>query len=207
MAATRHTSIVNLDHIGTAVRDLKAARTFYGAALGAIGMKINMDVGTAFGMGSRTQKIFWLGRDPKASGSGHYAFRVDSPDEVDAFHAAALLRGGTRRSRQIAGPLTLSLSPLARGEGKRLRWCTPLSFSPSRPVSSPVSPPSPSPFSSLFLRAGTTRPWRRRVLRGSRSVFRGGCSSRGVRGPRRACGGAGREPRGCRPGGPPGRWS
>ena len=94
MAASRHTTIVNLDHIGAGVRDLKAARAFYGAALGAIGMKINMDVGSAFGMGSRTQKIFWLGRDPKASGSGHYAFRVDSPDEVDAFHAAALTAGG-----------------------------------------------------------------------------------------------------------------
>ena len=77
MPASRHTRIVNFDHIGTSVRDLKAARAFYGAALGAIGMKINMDVGTAFGMGSRTQKIFWLGRDPKASGGGHYAFRVD----------------------------------------------------------------------------------------------------------------------------------
>jgi catechol 2,3-dioxygenase-like lactoylglutathione lyase family enzyme len=94
MAANRHTSIVNLDHIGAAVRDLKAARTFYGAALGAIGMKINMDVGTAFGMGSRTQKIFWLGRDPKASGSGHYAFRVDHRREVDAFYDAAMASGG-----------------------------------------------------------------------------------------------------------------
>ena len=94
MAASRHTSIVNHDHIGAAVRDLKAARHFYGAALGAIGMKINMDVGTAFGMGSRTQKIFWLGRDPKAAGGGHYAFRVDHPAEVDAFHAAAMAAGG-----------------------------------------------------------------------------------------------------------------
>jgi catechol 2,3-dioxygenase-like lactoylglutathione lyase family enzyme len=94
MPATRHTRIVNLDHISGAVRDLKAARAFYGAALGAIGMKINMDVGTAFGMGSRTEKIFWLGRDPKASGGGHYAFRVDHPAEVDAFHAAAVAAGG-----------------------------------------------------------------------------------------------------------------
>ena len=57
---------------------------FYGAALGAIGMKINMDVGSAFG----------LGRDRKAGGGGHYAFRVDHREEVDAFHAAALAAGG-----------------------------------------------------------------------------------------------------------------
>ena len=55
MAAARHTPIVTLDHIGVSVRDLRAARRFYGAALGALGMKINMDVGSAFGMGSRTQ--------------------------------------------------------------------------------------------------------------------------------------------------------
>jgi catechol 2,3-dioxygenase-like lactoylglutathione lyase family enzyme len=94
MPASRHTSIVNLDHIGAGVRDLEAARTFYGAALGAIGMKINMDLGTAFGMGSRTQKIFWLGKDAKAAGGGHYAFRVDHPGEVDAFYAAAMAAGG-----------------------------------------------------------------------------------------------------------------
>ena len=94
MPASRHTSIVNLDHIGGTVRDLAAARTFYGAALGAIGMKINMDVGAAFGMGSRTQKIFWMSRDRRASGGAHYAFRVDHRAEVDAFHAAALAAGG-----------------------------------------------------------------------------------------------------------------
>ena len=94
MAAARHTRIVNLDHMGLGVRDLKAARKFYEAALGAIGMKINMDVGTAFGMGSQKEKIFWLEKDPKAGGGGHYAFRVEHPEEVDAFHAAAMSAGG-----------------------------------------------------------------------------------------------------------------
>jgi catechol 2,3-dioxygenase-like lactoylglutathione lyase family enzyme len=94
MAAARHTPIVTLDHIGVSVRDLKAARRFYDAALGALGMKVNMDVGSAFGMGSRTQKIFWLQRDAKASGGGHYAFAVAHREEVDAFHAAALAAGG-----------------------------------------------------------------------------------------------------------------
>jgi catechol 2,3-dioxygenase-like lactoylglutathione lyase family enzyme len=94
MATTPHTKIVALDHISCAVRDLKAARRFYGAALGAIGMKINMDVSSAFGMGSRDEKVFWLARDKEASGSGHYAFRVDHRGEVDAFYDAALAAGG-----------------------------------------------------------------------------------------------------------------
>ena len=94
MAASRRTRIVGFDHMGIGVRDLKAARKFYTAALGALGMKINMDVGEAFGIGSRTQKIFWLGRDRSAGGGNHIAFRVDHPEEVDAFHAAALAAGG-----------------------------------------------------------------------------------------------------------------
>lgn len=94
MATPPHTKIVALDHISCAVRDLKAARKFYGAALGAIGMKINLDVSSAFGMGSRHEKVFWLVRDKDASGSGHYAFRVDHRDEVDAFYEAAMAAGG-----------------------------------------------------------------------------------------------------------------
>jgi catechol 2,3-dioxygenase-like lactoylglutathione lyase family enzyme len=94
MPTTPHTKIVALDHISCVVRDLKAARAFYGAALGAIGMKINMEVPSAFGMGSAKEKIFWLSRDRKASGGGHYAFRVEHREEVDAFHAAALAAGG-----------------------------------------------------------------------------------------------------------------
>ncbi|HXU64793.1 MAG TPA: VOC family protein [Polyangia bacterium] len=88
------TKIVGLDHISAPVKDLKAARKFYGAALGAIGMTINMDVGEAFGMGSKDQKIFWLARDKKAGGGGHYAFQVDNPEEVDAFYEAAIDAGG-----------------------------------------------------------------------------------------------------------------
>jgi catechol 2,3-dioxygenase-like lactoylglutathione lyase family enzyme len=88
------TKIVALDHISCPVRDLKTARKFYGAALGAIGMKINMDVSSAFGMGSRDQNVFWLARDRRASGGAHYAFRVDHREEVDAFYGAAMGAGG-----------------------------------------------------------------------------------------------------------------
>jgi catechol 2,3-dioxygenase-like lactoylglutathione lyase family enzyme len=91
---TKRTKTVGLDHISAPVRDLKAARKFYGAAMGAVGMKINMDVGEAFGMGSGDQKIFWITRDKKAGGGAHYAFRVDHAEEVDAFYEAAMGAGG-----------------------------------------------------------------------------------------------------------------
>jgi len=94
MAKARRTRITALDHISAPVRDIDVARAFYTAALGAIGMTINMDVSSAFGMGSGDQKIFWLTRHDKSAGGGHYAFRVDHREEVDAFHAAALEAGG-----------------------------------------------------------------------------------------------------------------
>ncbi|HEX4459038.1 MAG TPA: VOC family protein [Polyangia bacterium] len=85
---------VELDHISMGVRGLATARRFYEAALGAIGMRVNMDVGSACGMGSGDEKIFWLARDRKAAGGGHYAFRVPTRGAVDAFYRAALAAGG-----------------------------------------------------------------------------------------------------------------
>ncbi|MGZ3424525.1 MAG: VOC family protein [Polyangiales bacterium] len=86
---------VELDHISVNVRRFAKARKFYEAALGAIGMTINMDVGEAFGMGANGEKIFWIARDKNASGGGHYALRVEKRSLVRAFHAAALEAGGT----------------------------------------------------------------------------------------------------------------
>jgi catechol 2,3-dioxygenase-like lactoylglutathione lyase family enzyme len=86
---------VALDHVSLPVRRLAAARKFYGAALGAIGMKINLDVGSAFGMGSKKEKIFWISQKRSATGGAHHAFRVGSRGDVDAFHRAGLEAGGT----------------------------------------------------------------------------------------------------------------
>jgi catechol 2,3-dioxygenase-like lactoylglutathione lyase family enzyme len=90
----KRTKIVALDHLSLPVRGLKAARKFYEAALGAIGMKINMDVDGAFGMGSKNEKILWISQDRKAAGGAHVALRVENREEVDAFHEAALAAGG-----------------------------------------------------------------------------------------------------------------
>jgi catechol 2,3-dioxygenase-like lactoylglutathione lyase family enzyme len=91
--------IVNLDHISVPVRGLAAARRFYEAALGPLGMRVNMEAGSAFGMGSQDQKIFWLVRDRKAGGGGHIAFRVGDRAAVDAFYEAAIAAGGTDHGR------------------------------------------------------------------------------------------------------------
>jgi catechol 2,3-dioxygenase-like lactoylglutathione lyase family enzyme len=91
----KRTRIVVLDHISVNVRRFKRAREFYRAALGAVGMKINLEFASSLGLGSQKEKIFWLIRDLGASGGGHYAFRVRHREEVNAFHAAALAAGGT----------------------------------------------------------------------------------------------------------------
>jgi catechol 2,3-dioxygenase-like lactoylglutathione lyase family enzyme len=88
------TAIVSLDHLTVPVKDLKAARAFYQAALRPLGMRINLDFTSAFGMGSKKENIFWLAQDRQAAGRGHYALRVENPEEVDAFHAAAMRAGG-----------------------------------------------------------------------------------------------------------------
>jgi hypothetical protein len=56
-------------------------------------VKINLDFTSTFGMRSKSENIFWLARDPQASGDGYYAFRVRHREAVDAFHAAALAAG------------------------------------------------------------------------------------------------------------------
>ena len=86
---------VALDHVSLPVKRLKAARKFYEEALGAIGMRVNMDVGSAFGMGSKKEKIFWITQQRAAGGGAHYAFRVASRALVNAFHRAGLEAGGT----------------------------------------------------------------------------------------------------------------
>ena len=84
---------VELDHLSVPVRRYHEARKLYEAALGAIGMRVNMDVGDACGMGANGEKILWLVRDRRASGGEHYALRVGRRELVDAFHAAAIEAG------------------------------------------------------------------------------------------------------------------
>ncbi|MBN9167471.1 MAG: VOC family protein [Myxococcales bacterium] len=86
---------VELDHISVPVRRFREARRFYEAALGAIGMTVNMEFDDACGLGANGEKIFWLVRDRKASGGGHYALRVARREQVQAFYDAAIDAGGT----------------------------------------------------------------------------------------------------------------
>jgi len=91
-----------IDHMGIAVTDLDRSRRFYEAALGPLGMSVQMEVGgdktesggTALGFGEPGEKIFWIADGEKVGEGTHVAFKVERRDQVDAFHVEGLKAGG-----------------------------------------------------------------------------------------------------------------
>ena len=91
-----------IDHVGIAVTELDRSRTFYEAALGPLGMSVQMEVGgdktesggSALGFGIPGEKIFWIADGEKVGEGTHVAFKADSRDQVDAFHSEGLKAGG-----------------------------------------------------------------------------------------------------------------
>ena len=91
-----------IDHVGIAVTELDRSRTFYEAALGPLGISVQMEVGgdktesggSALGFGVPGEKIFWIADGEKVGEGTHVAFKADSRDQVDAFHSEGLKAGG-----------------------------------------------------------------------------------------------------------------
>jgi len=88
-----------LHHISLGVRDLQRAGQFYDAALGALGYRRVFEDDTAIGYGIEDDKdllCLKLRDDATPPGAGfHLAFTATSPAAVDAFHAGAMLAGGS----------------------------------------------------------------------------------------------------------------
>lgn len=91
-----------IDHMGIAVSDIAKSRAFYDAALGALGMTVNMEIGpdqtesagTALGYGGPGEQFFWIADNERPGEGTHVAFHAGSRAEVDAFHAAGMKAGG-----------------------------------------------------------------------------------------------------------------
>jgi len=89
-----------IDHVSIAVRDIRAAESFYTALLAPLGLsKLREWPDAAIGYGKKYPE-FWINRRsemiPVAQDSGvHICLRAESTGAVDAFHAAALASGGT----------------------------------------------------------------------------------------------------------------
>jgi catechol 2,3-dioxygenase-like lactoylglutathione lyase family enzyme len=88
-----------IDHTGIGVADVARSAKFYDAALGALGLRRVMqlpDNDGADGIGYGVDyPIFWIDRFHPHGMRNHTAFTAKSRAQVNAFHAAALMAGGT----------------------------------------------------------------------------------------------------------------
>jgi len=82
-----------IDHVSVRVSDFQNALAFYRAALAPLGYEVLMEYPGAAGLGEKGKPDFWLMQTPGPINPTHVAFHA-SRDVVDAFHAAALARGG-----------------------------------------------------------------------------------------------------------------
>jgi catechol 2,3-dioxygenase-like lactoylglutathione lyase family enzyme len=95
-----------IDHAGIEVSDWEKSKTFYDAAMAAIGAKLLMTVpkeytgGANVGGYGRSKPDFWLHESRNIGPGRHYAFRARNRAEVDAFYEAAMAAGG----RDNGGP-------------------------------------------------------------------------------------------------------
>lgn len=87
-----------IDHVSIAVRSLAESAAFYDAVLAPLGLVRLVERERTIGFGKKYPE-FWLnarpGMAPVAEDTGcHICLRAPSKEAVDAFHAAALARGG-----------------------------------------------------------------------------------------------------------------
>ena len=84
-----------IDHVKLFAGDPVASRAFYEQALAPLGYRVMIEPAPGVvGMGS-TRPDFWIAPADARPTRCHLSFRVDSEQEVAAFHAAALAAGGT----------------------------------------------------------------------------------------------------------------
>ena len=84
-----------LDHVGLDVSDYEASKAFYEPALAPLGIALMMEPIERIGGFGAEFPFFWIGQRERGPDSGtHVAFRTESRETVDAFHAAGLAAGG-----------------------------------------------------------------------------------------------------------------
>jgi catechol 2,3-dioxygenase-like lactoylglutathione lyase family enzyme len=89
---------IPIDHVKLPVADLEASRRFYSSALEPFGYRLvyssDRSLGFGVGDGGEEDEPFALELGDAPSIRSHVAFTAASPEQVDAFHAAALAAGG-----------------------------------------------------------------------------------------------------------------
>jgi catechol 2,3-dioxygenase-like lactoylglutathione lyase family enzyme len=87
-------------HVTVGTNDIVRAERFYDAVMEVLGHPVLFKTPDALAYGEPAGEKFFVltpfdRKEARAGNGVHAAFRVDSRDLVDAFHAAALANGGT----------------------------------------------------------------------------------------------------------------
>lgn len=82
------------DHVHIRVRDIDASRSFYAAALGAVGLSITAERMTADGDRWFSADELFVSDDGEPTSGLHLAFQTRDRETVDRFYEAALAAGG-----------------------------------------------------------------------------------------------------------------
>jgi catechol 2,3-dioxygenase-like lactoylglutathione lyase family enzyme len=89
---------VPVDHVKLPVSDLEATRAFYSEALAPLGYRLVYEgpesLGFGRGDGGEDDEPFAVERAAGVGAPAHVAFTAQRPEQVDAFHAAAVAAGG-----------------------------------------------------------------------------------------------------------------
>ena len=92
-----------IDHIGLDVTNIARSKAFYAAALAPLGYRVvaeETDGGSTVVMFGVEGPEFVIADKDRPGEANHVAFRADTRDQVDNFHAAAVAAGG----RDNGGP-------------------------------------------------------------------------------------------------------
>ncbi|MGB1257158.1 MAG: VOC family protein [Thiolinea sp.] len=85
-----------IDHIGLAVSNYEASKSFYTACLKPLNIELLVELENedwaGFGRGDKAE--FWFGWDETVQHPMHIAFHAENRAQVDAFYQAALAAGG-----------------------------------------------------------------------------------------------------------------
>jgi catechol 2,3-dioxygenase-like lactoylglutathione lyase family enzyme len=87
---------VEIDHLTIPVSDYEASKSFYERALRPLGLVVRLDwpdKRRAFFGPQHKPSFLWM-TETDAAGSLRVSLAVAGPDEVDAFHSAAVSAGG-----------------------------------------------------------------------------------------------------------------
>jgi len=83
------------DHIGLVVSDLIRSRAFFSQALAPLDIGVAAEFQDSIGLGRDGRPQLWLAAGSDQSSPLHMAFAAANRAQVDAFHQAAILAGGT----------------------------------------------------------------------------------------------------------------